>query len=141
MIRFHGFDGPDPFNRPQTVSDVPRCSSGRDRRRDLHGRPGTAGGDRRARPAGHREIVALSFCAGLRRSEIAALTWAEPDAHGKAPGSLRVPTGSHEDHRLLVGVFARTAPADADRVTRTSGLDPITGSYKYATAWERRDQR
>ena len=76
-------------------------------------------------------IVALAFCAGLRRSEIAALVWGDitPTACG---GQLRVRVraskanadGRREDLRLLAGPFARAVdqlrtakvPAAAERV-------------------------
>ena len=63
-------------------------------------------------------IVALAFCAGLRRSEIAALVWGDitPTARG---GQLRVrvraskanAAGRREDLRLLAGPFARAVDA------------------------------
>ena len=63
-------------------------------------------------------IVALAFCAGLRRSEIAALVWGDitPTARD---GQLRVrvraskanAAGRHEDLRLLAGPFARAVDA------------------------------
>ena len=57
-------------------------------------------------------IIALGFCAGLRRSEIARLRWDDVTPAGE--GELRVavrasktnPFGDREDHRLLVGPFA-----------------------------------
>ena len=76
-------------------------------------------------------IVALAFCAGLRRSEIAALVWGDitPTARG---GQLRVRVraskanadGRREDLRLLAGPFVRAVedlrtaeePAAAERV-------------------------
>ena len=79
--------------------------------------------------------MALAFCAGLRRSEIAGLVWDDitPTAHA---GQLRVrvraskanAAGRREDLRLLVGPFARAAdalrtaeePAAADRVVPLS---------------------
>ena len=76
-------------------------------------------------------IVALAFCSGLRRSEIAALVWGDIAPTARA-GQLRVrvraskanAAGRREDLRLLVGPFARaveqlrtaTEPAAADRV-------------------------
>ena len=76
-------------------------------------------------------IVALSFCAGLRRSEIAALVWSDVGPTART-GQLAVRVraskanvgGSREDVRLLVGGFARAvdglraavAPSGADRV-------------------------
>ena len=79
-------------------------------------------------------IVALAFCAGLRRSEIAALVWGDitPTAHA---GQLRVRVrasktnadGRREDLRLLAGHFARAVdalrtaePAATDRVVPLS---------------------
>ncbi len=82
-------------------------------------------------------IVSLAFCAGLRRSEIAALRWQDVTA-ARWRGQLRVrvrdskadPEAAREDYRLLVGSFAaavaalRTArsPAPADRVVPLSGV-------------------
>ena len=76
-------------------------------------------------------IVALAFCAGLRRSEIAALVWGDITPTARA-GQLRVRVraskantgGRREDLRLLAGPFARAVedlraaeePAAADRV-------------------------
>ena len=76
-------------------------------------------------------IVALAFCAGLRRSEIAALVWGDITPTARA-GQLRIRVraskanadGRREDLRLLAGPFARavdqlraaTSPATADRV-------------------------
>ena len=81
-------------------------------------------------------IVALAFCAGLRRSEIAALRWRDVSATDR-PGQLRVrvrasktnPDGGREDYRLLVGGFAAAVdalrgacePDDDDRVVPLSG--------------------
>ena len=81
-------------------------------------------------------IVALAFCAGLRRAEIAALRWQDVAATER-PGQLRVhvrasktnPEGAREDHRLLVGGFAAavdalrtaTAPAAGARVIGLCG--------------------
>ena len=80
-------------------------------------------------------IVALAFCAGLRRSEIAALVWDDITPTARA-GQLRVRVrtskanagGRREDLRLLVGPFARavdrlraeTAAATTDRVVPLS---------------------
>ncbi len=66
-------------------------------------------------------IVALSFCAGLRRSEIAALRWGDVVATERA-GQLRVrvrasktnPDAGREDYRLLVGAFAAAVAALRD---------------------------
>ena len=60
-------------------------------------------------------IVSLTFCAGLRRSEIAALRWQDV-TDTKWRGQLRVrvrasktnPEAAREDHRLLVGGFEGT---------------------------------
>ena len=76
-------------------------------------------------------IVALAFCAGLRRSEIAALVWGDITPTARA-GQLRVRVrtskanadGRREDLRLLAGPFARAVdalraaeePAATDRV-------------------------
>ena len=81
-------------------------------------------------------IVALAFCAGMRRSEIAALRWRDVTATER-PGQLRVrvrasktnPEGAREDHRLLVGGFAAAVdalrnayePADDEPVAPLSG--------------------
>ena len=80
-------------------------------------------------------IVALLFCAGLRRSEVAALRWAdvEPTA---VDGQVRVrvrtsktnPTADREDYRLTVNGFAAaldalrsaTDPQPTDRVVPLS---------------------
>ena len=59
-------------------------------------------------------IVALAFCAGLRRSEIAALVWDDITPTARA-GQLRIRVrtsktntdGRREDLRLLAGPFAR----------------------------------
>ncbi len=76
-------------------------------------------------------IVSLAFCAGLRRSEIAALHWpdvADTDRRGQLRVRVRAsrtnPKAVREDYRLLVGGFAGAvdalrgarAPAAADRV-------------------------
>lgn len=82
-------------------------------------------------------IVALAFCAGLRRSEIAALCWQDVTA-AQWRGQLRVRVGApktnpevaRQDYRLLVGGFAAavaalrtaTVPAAADRVVPLSGV-------------------
>ena len=80
-------------------------------------------------------IVALAFCGGLRRSEIASLVWGDMTPTARS-GQLQVRVrasktnadGRREDLRLLVGAFARavdalrtvTAPAAADRVVPLS---------------------
>ena len=80
-------------------------------------------------------IVALAFCAGLRRSEIAGLVWDDITPTARA-GQLRVrvrtskanAAGRREDLRLLAGPFARavedlraaTSPAAAERVVPLS---------------------
>ena len=80
-------------------------------------------------------IVALAFCAGLRRSEIAALVWGDITPTARA-GQLRVRVraskanadGRREDLRLLAGHFARAVealraaeePAAAERVVPLS---------------------
>ncbi len=82
-------------------------------------------------------IVSLAFCAGLRRSEIAAPRWQDVTA-ARWRGQLRVrvcasktnPEAACEDYRLLVGGFAAavaalrtaTVPAAADRVIPLSGV-------------------
>ena len=68
-------------------------------------------------------IVALLFCAGLRRSEAAAVCWQDIEPTARA-GQLRVrvrrsktnQTGERVDHRLLVGGFS--AALDALRAAR-----------------------
>ena len=83
-----------------------------------------------------RAIVALSFCAGLRRSEIAALRWRDVSPAAPWRGQLKVrvrasktnPEAAREDHRLLVGRFAAavaalreaTDPSPAGRVVPLS---------------------
>ena len=80
-------------------------------------------------------LVALAFCAGLRRSEITALRWQDVTETAQ-PGQLRVrvrqsktnPDGAREDDRLLVQSFAAaltalraaTAPAPPVRVIQLS---------------------
>ena len=80
-------------------------------------------------------IVALAFCAGLRRSEIAALVWGDITPTARA-GQQRIRVrssktntdGRREDLRLLAGPFARavetlrtaTVPAAAERVVPLS---------------------
>ena len=75
--------------------------------------------------------MALAFCAGLRRSEIASLVWGDITPTARA-GQLRVrvrasktnASGRREDLRLLAGPFARAVdrlrtaeePAAAERV-------------------------
>ena len=76
-------------------------------------------------------IVALAYCAGLRRSEIATLVWEDFTPTGYADLEVRVraseanvPAGGGEDCRRLAGEFARavdalrkaTAPEKTDRV-------------------------
>ena len=91
----------------------------------------------RARAAGDKAIVSLLFCAGLRRSEAASVTWSDiEDAH-TPPGALRLrvrasktnPDGSRQDHRLLVDPFAQAIrdlratlpdPQPSDRVVALS---------------------
>ena len=80
-------------------------------------------------------IVALLFCAGLRRSEAAAIRWADVDPAGQ--GRLRVRVrrsktnqdGGRPDYRLLVNGFARAlnaerAAADPDPADRIVPLTP-----------------
>ena len=89
--------------------------------------------DATAAARGRRDaaIVALAFCAGLRRSEIAALVWRDIGPTSRT-GQLAVRVraskanagGSRVDVRLLVGGFGRAvaelraavAPSGADRV-------------------------
>ena len=79
-------------------------------------------------------IVALAFCAGLRRSEIAALVWGDITPTSRAGLRIRVRAsktntdGRREDLRLLAGAFARAVdalrtaeePAAAERVVPLS---------------------
>ena len=82
-------------------------------------------------------IVSLAFCAGLCRSEIAALCWQDiTDTRWRGQLRVRVrasktnPEAAREDHRLLVGSFAAavsalraaTVPDGADRVVPLSGV-------------------
>ena len=80
-------------------------------------------------------IVALLFCAGLRRSEVSALRWADVEPTAVA-GQVRVrvrtsktnPTADREDYRLTVNGFAAaldalrsaTDPQPTDRVVPLS---------------------
>ena len=76
-------------------------------------------------------IVALLFCAGLRRSEVAALRWAdvEPTA---VDGQVRVrvrtsktnPTADREDYRLTVNGFAAALDALRSATDRVVPLSP-----------------
>jgi len=93
--------------------------------------------EQRNHPIGLRDaaIVALAFCAGLRRSEIAALVWGDITPTARA-GQQRIRVrssktntdGRREDLRLLAGPFARavetlrtaTVPAAAERVVPLS---------------------
>ena len=80
-------------------------------------------------------IVALLFCAGMRRAEVSALRWADVEPTSTA-GQLRIrvrqsktnPTAEREDYRLTVNGFARAIaalrsaadPQPADRVVPLS---------------------
>ena len=80
-------------------------------------------------------VVALLFCAGLRRSEVSDLRWADVEPTAVA-GQVRVrvrtsktnPTAEREDYRLTVNGFARalaalrsaTDPQPTDRVVPLS---------------------
>ena len=93
----------------------------------------------RKRAALDKAIVALLFCAGLRRSEASSVTWSDVETAPRPPGALRIavrasktnPDGSREDHRLLVGPFAqaiqelRTAQPHRDPTHR---IIPLTGA-------------
>lgn len=102
-------------------------------------RSGRSGLERPERAASRgsldRCIVALLFCAGMRRSEVAALRWADVEETAR-PGRIRVRVrtsktnqdGARADWRLLVSGFAaalrdrreRVRPADGDRVVPLS---------------------
>ena len=115
----------------QTAIDLMRAS-GRPQRRG-RGRESPAAAAARGRR--DAAIVALAFCAGLRRSEIAALVWDDITPTARA-GQLRVRVrasktnadGRREDLRLLAGPFARavealrtaTSPDAAERVVPLS---------------------
>ena len=110
-----------------TAIDLMRAASRPQRRGRGRETPAAAA----ARGRRDAAIVALAFCAGLRRSEIAALIWDDitPTARD---GQLRVRVrasktnadGRREDLRLLAGPFARAvedlraamSPAADDRV-------------------------
>ena len=70
-----------------------------------------------------RCIVALLFCAGMRRSEVAALRWADVEETAR-PGQLRVRVrtskanqdGARADWRLLVSGFAAALRDRRERV-------------------------
>ena len=80
-------------------------------------------------------IVALLFCAGMRRAEVSALRWADVQP-ASTPGQLRIrvrqsktnPTADREDYRLTVNGFAAaldalqsaTDPQPTDRVVPLS---------------------
>ena len=110
------------------------------RRCDPHrGRPLRRGdrvpGGRRATAARRARvdaaIVAVLFCAGLRRAEASALVWEDIEATER-PEQLRVrvrtsktnPTADLDDFRLLVGPFARAVDELRDAV-RPSGLERV----------------
>lgn len=130
---------------------------------DAAGRPRRSGrGVESARAAAERGrldrvILALAYCAMLRRSEIAALAWGDVDDRGaglirvRVRRSKRNPDGAKEDLRAVVGPFARAlrehraaagAVWRADRVVplsdhqiarriaaagRAAGIDGLTG--------------
>ena len=80
-------------------------------------------------------IVALAFCAGLRRSEIASLVWGDITPTARA-GQLRVrvrasktnASGRREDLRLLAGPFARAVDAlrTAEEPTAAERVVPLS---------------
>ena len=82
-------------------------------------------------------LVALAFCAGLRRSEITALRWQDVTETAQ-PDQLRVrvrqsktnPDGARADDRLLVQGFAAalTALRDATAPAATGRVIPLTPS-------------
>ena len=82
-------------------------------------------------------LVALAFCAGLRRSEITALRWQDVTETAQ-PGQLRVrvrqsktnPDGARADDRLLVQGFAAalTALRDATAPAATGRVIPLSPS-------------
>ena len=82
-------------------------------------------------------LVALAFCAGLRRSEIAALRW-QGVTEAAQPDQLRIrvrqsktnPDGAREDDRLLVQSFAAalTALRDATDPVPTARVIPLSPS-------------
>ncbi len=83
-----------------------------------------------------RAIVALSFCAGLRRSEIAALRWRDVSPAAPWRGQLKVrvrasktnPEAAREDRRLLVGRFAAAVSAlrEADHPAADGRVVPLS---------------
>lgn len=111
--------------------DLMRAASRPQRRGRGRETPGTAA----ARGRRDAAIVALAFCAGLRRSEISSLVWEDITPSARA-GQLRVRVrssktnadGRREDLRLLAGAFARavedlraaTSPDADDRVVPLS---------------------
>ena len=91
------------------------------------------------RAAVDKAIVALLFCAGLRRSETSSVIWSDVDEAERPPGALRIrvrasktnPDGSREDHRLLVGPFAqaiRNLQTAKPHHSPTDRLVPLTGA-------------
>ena len=110
-----------------TALDLMRAAARPQRRGRGRETPSAAAGRGRRDAA----IVALAFCAGLRRSEIASLVWGDITPTARA-GQLRVrvrasktnASGRREDLRLLAGPFARAVdrlrtaeePAAAERV-------------------------
>ena len=105
----------------------------RERRRRGRGLDSEAPAARRARV--DAALVALLFCAGLRRAEASTLVWQDVEPTEK-PDQLRVrvqgskanPAAEHADYRLLVYPFARAleelreavCPAGGDRVIALS---------------------
>ncbi|MDE0456049.1 MAG: site-specific integrase [Chromatiales bacterium] len=86
-----------------------------------------------------KAIVALLFCAGLRRSEASAVTWSDVDDAQRPANALRIrirasktnPDGSLEDHRLLVGPFAqaiRDLQAAKPNRSPTDRIVPLAGA-------------
>ena len=93
----------------------------------------------RKRAALDKAIIALLFCAGLRRSEASSVTWNDVDTAERPPGALRIavrasktnPDGSREDHRLLVGPFAQAIhhlQAAQPRREPADRIVPLTGA-------------
>ena len=82
-------------------------------------------------------LVALAFCAGLRRSEITALRWQDVTETAQ-PDQLRVrvrqsktnPDGAREDDRLLVQSFAAALTALRDTIApaATARVIPLSPS-------------
>ena len=102
-------------------------------RRSGRGTAGAAHADARGRV--DAALVALAFCAGLRRSEITALRWQDVTATAQ-PDQLRVrqsktnPDGARVDDRLPVQSFAAalTALRDATAPAPTARVIPLSPS-------------